>query len=139
MFGRMFRGQPMLDSYLNEILDNTSSPGSYAFRGQADSGWDLESSAVRRLKRSDRQVSAKDCIDYHRDIIGRARRDGFGVEHGKEATPLQLLAKLQHFGAATGLLDFTWSALVALWFASENPERDGKLFVLNTGKRSVVG
>ena len=45
---------------------------------------------------------------------------------------LQLLAKLQHFRAATGLLDFTWSPLVALWFASQAPERDGQLFIVDT-------
>ena len=47
---------------------------------------------------------------------------GLGVEDGREVSDLQLLAKLQHFGAATGRLDFTWSPLVALWFASDEYE-----------------
>ncbi len=52
---------------------------------------------------------------------------------------MQLLAKLQHFGAATGLIDFTWDPLVALWFASEScldkegNETDGKVFAVNLG------
>ena len=30
---------------------------------------------------------------------------------------MELLAELQHYGAATCLIDFTNSALIALWFA----------------------
>ena len=44
---------------------------------------------------------------------------------------MQLLAKLQHLGAATGLLDFSWNPLVGLWFACEDPGVDGKLFAIN--------
>ena len=29
-------------------------------------------------------------------------------------------------------MDFSWSPLVALWFACEDPSRHGKLFVINT-------
>ena len=39
--------------------------------------------------------------------------------------------RYSNFGAATGLLDFTWNPLVALWFACEDPQRDGKLFVVS--------
>ena len=77
-------------------------------------------------------------IDYHREsLIEPARTRGFGSDSGRRLSDLELLAKLQQFGAATGLLDFSWSPLVALWFASEDspPEEspsDGKLFLVNT-------
>ena len=70
--------------------------------------------------------------DYHRStLVDTARTRGFGVESGRDISDLQLLAKLQHFGAATGLLDFTWSPLIALWFASRDSDSDAKLFVVN--------
>lgn len=122
----------MIDKYLSEIWELTPNPGTYAFRGQENSDWELVSSAARRLSQGESQPRLKNYIDYHRDLLERARRDGFGEERGKDVTDLQLLAKLQHFGAATGLLDFTWNPLVALWFATIRfPECDGKLFVLN--------
>ena len=51
---------------------------------------------------------------------------------------IELLAKLQHFGAATGLLDFTWNPLVALWFACDDITVDGKLYVVNTNDPLAV-
>ena len=45
---------------------------------------------------------------------------------------MELLANLQHHRAATGFIDFTRSALVALWFATESTPADGKVFVINT-------
>ena len=121
--------EKVIEKYLGEIWELTSIPGMYAFRGQENSDWELVSSAVRRLNHGGSQPRLKNYIDYHRNLLERARRDGFGEERGKDVTDLQLLAKLQHFGAATGLLD--WNPLVALWFACKDPGCDGKLFVLN--------
>ena len=65
-------------------------------------------------------------------LVEPARTRGFGFRSGRRLSDLEVLSKLQHFGAATGLLDFTWSPLVALWFASQDSAVDGKLFVINT-------
>ena len=70
-------------------------------------------------------------LDYHRDLLDRARRIAPYGRSGGAETGLNLLARLQHFGAATGLLDFTYSPLVAFWFASEDPSRDGKVFFVS--------
>ena len=136
------------EAFLNKI--NGFPPSTYAFRGQADGSWQLHSSATRRLIRylgSDRSIQSREYArlyaTYHTDeLIEPARTAGFGVDDGLEVSDLQLLAKLQHFGAATGLIDFTWNPLVALWFAckpGENDDRAGKVFVANLNDPNKFG
>ena len=113
----------------------------FAFRGQEDASWKLHSSAVRRLIRDTDRIALNTprfrriYASYHRyELIEPARTAGFDIEEGRTIPDLQLLAKLQHFGAATGLMDFTWNPLVALWFAcaaGEKDDEDGKVFVIN--------
>lgn len=131
-----------IEKYLIEIREFTSKPGTYAYRGQRDSLWPLHTGATRRLinDHGKEVVSfpdfAKRYLDYHNKmLIEPARTRRFDVEDGHKISDLQLLAKLQHFGAATGLLDFTWNALVALYFASQSSDSilcDGKLFIVDT-------
>ena len=130
----------MIEKYLEKIREATNRPGEYAYRGQAKSSWSLHSGATRRMIREvgdEIQFELRFLqmyISYHRDtLLEPARTQGFGIEEGNSISDLQLLAKLQHFGAATGLLDFTWDPLIALWFACQGaPGRDGKLYVVNT-------
>ena len=127
-----------IEKYLGKIAETTVRSGVYAYRGQEDSRWPLQSAATRRLiKYGDAELQSPEFsnsyIKYHRDaLLEPARTRGFGVEQGRNVSDLQLLAKLQHLGAATGLIDFTWNPLVALWFASQDPNYHGQLFLLNT-------
>ena len=128
-----------IDKYLAAIIGATQETGIYAYRGQSDSRWALRSSATIRLidQYGDEILIDPDFqalyINYHVEtLIEPARALGFGSESGRRLSDLQMLAKLQHFGARTGLLDFTRNPLVALWFACESRETDGKLFVVNT-------
>ena len=128
-----------LDKYLVQIQEASVLAGIYACRGQLNAEWPLHSAATRQLiKEHDDSITADPefldlYIDYHRaTLIEPARTRGYGAESGRTLSDLELLAKLQHFGAATGLLDFSWSPLVALWFACADPEHDGKLFMVNT-------
>ncbi len=50
-------------------------------------------------------------------LIKRAREDGHGTKNGCVLNDLELLAELQHYGAATCLIDFTTHSFVALYFA----------------------
>ena len=100
--------------YLKQMEHKTSDYGTYAFRGQEDIKWPLISSATRRLctyykKELHTIPNFQRCyIDYHEDVLlNPARMNGFGIEKGRDLSDLEVLAKLQHFGAATGLLDFT--------------------------------
>lgn len=113
----------------------------FAFRGQENASWKLHSSAVRRLVRDTDGIALdtprfrRVYASYHRyELIEPARTAGFDIEEGRTISDLQLLAKLQHFGAATGLMDFTWNPLVALWFAcaaGEKGDEAGKVFVID--------
>ena len=125
------------EKYLKKI---SALPGKCAFRGQADSTWKLHSTATRRLIRyfmNDENITkathfSQIYLAYHRgELLEPARTNGFGTDDGQDVSDLQLLAKLQHLGAATGLIDFTWDPLVALWFACERDDRDGQVLVLD--------
>ena len=54
---------------------------------------------------------------------------------GSTLSDLELLAELQHFGSDTGLLDFTYNPLVALFFAckpsNKNNGKDGAVYCFN--------
>ena len=61
----------------------------------------------------------------------------YDKREGKLLSELELLADLQHHQAATCLLHFTHNALVALWFACEESDTDGKVLVVNTADEST--
>ena len=105
------------------------------FRGQKDKEWPLASSAERRLKASPAVhdgVSNQLFLEYHENLLKKCKLNNYDKRDGKQKDELELLADLQHHGAATCLLDFTRGALIALWFACEKSETDGKVFVVNT-------
>ena len=123
-----------LSKYIQRIQETARNLDTYVFRGQCDAGWPLRSSTTRRLNTSGVENGGPDFLaeylDYHSSLLDRARRVMPYGDKDQSSASLQLLAKLQHFGAATGLLDFTHSPLVALWFACDEPSHDGKVFFL---------
>ena len=128
-----------IDSYLVRIQEMADPSGIYSYRGQRNAEWPIQSGATRRLVQEYGDSILTDpgfpelYISYHREtLLETARARGYDVDSGRRLSDLELLAKLQHLGAPTGLLDFSWSPLVALWFACIDPDNDGKLFMVNT-------
>ncbi|MDA7962829.1 MAG: FRG domain-containing protein [Gammaproteobacteria bacterium] len=109
------------------------------YRGLADIKWEVESAAYRRIKEPEETLDTPLYIPgVFKNSIARlldtAHMRGFRMHEGRELSDLELLARLQHFGAATCLIDFTRNPLVALWFACrEQPEKDGKVVAMDTG------
>ena len=104
------------------------SDGQYLFRGVSTESYKIEASAYRRLPETDRNNPSK-LLKINKDLIEKARSLGHDQRDGQQLSDLELLAELQHFGAATCLIDFTRSALVALWFACQR-EANGKVFAV---------
>ena len=107
------------------------------FRGLANADWEVESSAYRRIRNSEAMSSetlpAIAFQNYVYRLLDEASLQGFREHQGRSLTDLELLAELQHYGAATCLIDFTTSALIALWFACQEEERKiGKVIALAT-------
>ena len=122
--------------YLKEVSEVKAKwPNStLAFRGQENEEWLLESSAERRLKASlpsQEEITDPLFLEYNEDLIKKCRLKNYDNREQKQLYDLELLANLQHHGAATCLIDFTRNALVALWFASQKSDADGKVFVVN--------
>ena len=95
--------------------------GQYLFRGVPNHTFRIEASAYRRLSEMDRSNPSR-LLKINQRLIEDARSLGHDQKNGRQLSDLELLAELQHFGAATCLIDFTRNALVALWFAClQNP------------------
>ena len=123
--------------YLKEVLKIKDEwPNStLVFRGQENEEWLLESSAERRLKASlpsQNRIPDQLFIEYHEDLLKKCKLKNYDQRERKQLDDLELLADLQHHGAATCLIDFTRNALVALWFACQKSDVDGKVLVVNT-------
>jgi hypothetical protein len=112
-----------------------------AWRGQADFTWKLDPSLVRRWRDFRSYMGPAYPLDearlrqHEKDVIEQVREAGF-IEPKSE---LELLAKLQHHGGATRLLDCTRNVMVALWFASQGPLNwNGMLIGFRLGETAAV-
>ena len=112
------------------------------YRGQADAAWKPESGAVRRLR-----------IAYEKDfpeektaiqkLVNKYQKDQLIMQmqviDGEKMKAIKRLSMLQHFGAATNLLDFTENLLVALLFACKDyTDKDAKIFIIDIGDPLVA-
>ena len=121
-----------LDQFLRWTKE--CSRGDYVFRGVPNAEYGIQASAYRRPKEDKR--SFEKFLQINRDLIMEARLRGYDGKDGRVLKELEILADLQHFGAATCLIDFSHNAQVALRFACEadhkNPQAtpDGKVFAV---------
>lgn len=132
--------ESILGHYLGLIPPPRVDGLGYLFRGQADASWPLHSAAIRRILRFQPGIddeSLSELFDaYHRSVLlPEARSRSSSQQRTRELSDLEVLALLQHFKGATGLLDFSLSPLVALWFASaaspDDEDADGVVFVVD--------
>jgi hypothetical protein len=116
----------------------------WLWRGQADSQYGVEPGMHSRVLAPG--PLPKDEVTAQRAtaaLLTSARAMQLDVQHGNCLPDLALLAHLQHYGAATPLLDVTTDPLVALWmiaFASASDPaaldgNEGSLFMIKRPNR----
>ena len=99
------------------------------WRGQGDLDWPVHSSGYRRIDPSSDDSLAR----YEERLLLQATHKGYRFHEGRELSDMELLARLQHHGAATRLVDTSRNALVALWFCCvSEPNKTGSLIGVHT-------
>jgi len=103
----------------------------WLFRGQRDAAWDLKTSIERCLDRE--QIPAASRQERERGLMREFRRAYH--QYAAHVPPndyfVEWLALMQHHGAPTRLLNFTYSIYVAAYFATEDTEGDCAVWAIN--------
>ena len=125
---------------LSDFLEWASqfNDGIYVFRGVPNEKYGIQASAYRRVPETDQNSEDKGFptfVEINEALIREARLRGYDQKEGRPLNDLEILADLQHFKAATCLIDFTYSAQVALWFACAQDSKtsdftNGKVFAV---------
>jgi len=99
------------------------------WRGQGNIDWLVHSSAYRRIL----PTNESSMVRYELGLLENATHKGYRILDGRELCDLELLARLQHHGAATRLVDTSRNALVALWFCCiSQPRKTGAFIGVHT-------
>ena len=100
------------------------------YRGVPDRAYGTESAMLRRIQ------NQNDFKTANALLIERAKIKGHNIKDGNKMSDLETMAELQHYGAATCLIDFTWSPLVALWFACQSEKN--KIVALDADDKKAL-
>ena len=118
-----------LDSFIKWTAQ--FSDGQYLFRGVLNYKYEITASASLRLGENGSDPTK--LLKINKEMIRDARLEGHDQKNGQRLSDLELLAELQHYGAATCLIDFTYNAQVALWMACRQCSEgdvNGKVFAV---------
>lgn len=132
-----------INEFQNQISRLDSDDSGLLYRGQADGVWPVNCSALRRLAKHhqdeiEQELMSFPLVGYMNSLITKAKMRQFfslGSNPSPPVHELEILAQLQHFGAATVLIDFTRQPSVALWFAcNRSRDKDGAVYILSCSK-----
>jgi hypothetical protein len=120
------------DAFLKLVIHPPYS--NWAFRGERDERWPLYSSLSRYLQNFG--VHKKAWPDQEARVLRIFKRKAHQfLERPPEwDDDFQWLALMQHHGAPTRLIDFTWSPYVAAFFALERTVTDGVVWAMNPAR-----
>jgi hypothetical protein len=106
----------------------------WAFRGERDERWPLYSSLSRYLQNFGVARPAWPAQEERIVRIFKRKAHQFLDKPPDPDDDFQWLALMQHHGAPTRLIDFTWSPYVAAFFALERTLGDGVVWAMNPAR-----
>lgn len=124
--------QTIIVSNWQEFMSLTIELDGWAFRGQQDERWPLQSSLSRYLSAFVPDRSAWRIQEQRAIRIFRRKAHNYLSDVRALSDDLRCLGLMQHHGAPTRLLDFTKSPFVAAFFALERAVSNAAVFAVNT-------
>lgn len=110
-------------------------PSRFIYRGQSDSGWDLETRIERNIEDGFKKIVGIPKLEANilQTFQRRAHHYLDPSNIPKSSDIVEWFALLQHYGGATRLLDFTRSIFVAAYFAAgtHNPNDESAIWAVN--------
>src|ERR1700752_1974030 len=106
----------------------------WAFRGERDERWPLYSSLSRYLQNFGVAREAWPAQESRILRIFKRKAHHFLTTPPDTEDDFQWMALMQHHGAPTRLIDFTWSPYVAAFFAMERTLADGVVWAMNPAR-----
>lgn len=114
-----------------------------AWRGQVNANWPLNSKLYRTLSdKAPRYRTESELASIEKSILIKLREWGLHSQKGTgRLSVLSQLAMLQHYGTPTRLIDVSFNALVAAFFATEQSDKednyDARLFAIDITDRVI--
>jgi hypothetical protein len=135
-------------SSLAEYLEVAATLGAYqkatdtrfVWRGVNDASYGLHSPLTRRyVDRYGSPPTERQLRQYERSVLDEAREWGIDWHPtGGRLSALEVLARIQHYGVPSRMIDFTFNPLIALWFAVTGAaRRDGRVFAVDISGQLV--
>jgi len=112
---------------LNDSVQDSIEPRKWAFRGQGDALWGLETSLGRVARYGEEKcLTADELILFEKESMWTFSREASKYSENRGFDGVNLLALMQHYGCKTRLLDFSMSPYIALFMALAQNEDDYK-------------
>jgi len=127
-----FKGKTIAISSWREFRDLMGGDQfrSWAFRGQSDANWKINSTLYRYF----------DDFNVHKDAwtfqekrilrLFRRKAQQYLPTTPNESDTFEWLALMQHHGAPSRLIDFTWSPLIAAYFALNHATKNSAVWAI---------
>ena len=120
-----------IDSWDALVETLSSLSASWTFRGQSDARWPLQSTLARRFITTGIDPGHWPTQENRILRIFKRKAHLFLDHIPDDEDSFRWLGMMQHHGAPTRLLDFTWSFYVAAFFALESATNDAAIWAVN--------
>ena len=133
------RGSETTQRVTWEEFLTSSCPHEWIFRGMRNSAWPLKTSLERHLGGDALEVTPQHSVNWARqELVGlkyfQRRAQHLLADYPADRDWVEWLILMQHYGAPTRLLDWTFSPIVAAYFAFEhcqNADEEPAIYALN--------